>query len=269
MINLSKNISFFTDLYKYRKTIFKLAHKDLSNRFLNSYLGILWSLMQPLVNVGVLCFVFIVGFKVSEIVEGIPFVLWLTAAQISWSFMMDMLSNGTQSITSYDYLVKKVVFKVHALPLIRIFSCLFVHGALLIVVIIVFAFIGYISLYTLQVFYYLFCSMVLFFGLTLITASLNVFTRDVGQVIGLISQFGFWMTPIFWKASALPYKYQVLIKLNPFYYITEGYRYSLLNKVGFWEHPYWTLGFWVATLLILMTGILVFEKTNKHFADVL
>lgn len=263
------SVTFFTDLYKFRKMIFKLARRDLSHRFLNSYLGIIWGCLLPLITVGVLWFVFIFGFKVSDSVDGIPFVLWVTAAQVPWSFLIDGTINGTQSITSYEYLVKKIVFKVHALPLIRIFSCLFVHVVLVIVMMIVFVSYGYISLYSFQILYYLFCSIVLLFAISLITASLNVFTRDVFQIVNVLAQVGFWITPVFWKASSLPQKYQLLVKLNPFFYITEGYRYSLLYKVGFWESPYWALEFWVMTLIILLIGVLVYNKTSPYFADVL
>lgn len=262
---------FFLDLYKIRKTIWQLAKRDFKNNFLGSYLGIIWSFIQPLITILVLWFVFQVGFKAPPVKGNYPFILWLIAGMVPWFFFADAINAGTNSIVSYSYLVKKVVFKVSALPLIKIISCLFVHLILMAITLPIFLLYRYnLSLYTLQIFYYLFCMVVLLLGFSWITASLNVFTKDVSQIVTVIIQIGFWITPIIWDASILPVKYQYILKINPIYYITQGYRDALLYKVTFWDHHLkWTILFWVTTSIILLLGTVIFKKTKPHFADVL
>ena len=261
--------AFFYDLYRDRRTIFKLAKKELAHEYVGHYLGVLWSLIKPLGMILTLWLVFTVGFKVGKVKDGYPFVVWLTIAQISWSFITDALSGGTQSIRLYSYIVKKVAFNISALPLIKLISYSLSHLAILIIFVITFLIFKGLNIYPFQSFYYFICSFVLIYGFTLITSSLNVFARDVSKFINLILQFGFWITPIFWDVSALSVKYQRFVKLNPVYYITEGYRDSFLFGVGFWSHPYWTLYFWTVTLFILVIGIVIFSKSKHHFADIL
>ena len=93
--------------------------------------------------------------------------------------------------------------------------------------------------------------------------------KDVGQVVTIILQFGFWLTPILWNVKMVPEKYQILMKLNPAYYITEGYRNCFMSGIWFWEYPRWTFGFWIFTGIIFILGAIIFLKLRPHFADVL
>jgi lipopolysaccharide transport system permease protein/teichoic acid transport system permease protein len=93
--------------------------------------------------------------------------------------------------------------------------------------------------------------------------------RDVGQVVTMVLQFGFWFTPILWNIGMVPEKYQTLMKLNPVFYITEGYRNSFISGIWFWEYPRWTLEFWILTGIIFVLGAIIFLKLRPHFADVL
>ena len=111
--------------------------------------------------------------------------------------------------------------------------------------------------------------MVLITGLSWITSSLIIFVRDVGQMVSMVLQFGFWMTPILWNIQMIPDKYQRFMKLNPAYYITEGYRNSLMSGTWFWEYPRWTMEFWIFTGFVFILGAILFLKLRPHFADVL
>ena len=78
-----------------------------------------------------------------------------------------------------------------------------------------------------------------------------------------------WMTPIMWSYSILPDRYQWLAKLNPMYYIVEGYRDTLINKVWFWDRYFQTVYFWVLAIGIFVLGSIIFKKLKPHFSDVL
>uniref|UniRef100_A0AAE9TKJ9 ABC transporter permease n=1 Tax=Paenibacillus polymyxa TaxID=1406 RepID=A0AAE9TKJ9_PAEPO len=125
------------------------------------------------------------------------------------------------------------------------------------------------NIYYLQIPYFLICMIALLLGLSWITSSLVIFLKDVGQVVSMILQFGFWLTPIFYSLTAIPEKYQFLIKLNPLYYIIEGYRGIFLYHYWFWERPQQTLYFWLVTFIFLLIGYYLFKKLRPHFADVI
>jgi ABC-type polysaccharide/polyol phosphate export permease len=167
-------------------------------------------------------------------------------------------------------MVKKVVFRVSILPIIKILSALFIHLFFIGVLFVMFAVYGYVpNIYNLQVLYYLFATIVFLMGLSWITSSLVIFLKDIGQLVNMVLQFGFWLTPIFWSIKILPEKYQFIMKLNPIFYLIEGYRNSFIYKVWFWEHYILTLYFWSVTLVIIILGTVLFRKLRPHFADVL
>lgn len=95
------------------------------------------------------------------------------------------------------------------------------------------------------------------------------FFRDLSQIIGVILQFGFWLTPIFWTPKNLPEFLKTIIKINPIYYIVQGYRDSLIYHNWFWQNWKWALYFWISNSLVFIIGAMVFRKLKSHFADVL
>ncbi|MBN1114993.1 MAG: ABC transporter permease [Oligoflexia bacterium] len=257
------------DFIKYRWMIIDLTRSDFRNRYLGSYLGMLWAFISPMVTIAVFVFVFQVGFRVAPIGD-IPFILWLTTGIIPWFYFSDAFSQASSSIVEYDFLVKKIVFRVSFLPLIKVFSAVFIHLCFVALIFVMCVYYGFSpSLYWLQIGYYLVASVFLLVGLSWISASIMVFTRDVANMIAIIIQFGFWMTPIFWRIENIPVKYQMIIKLNPVFYIVQGYRDSLIFNKWFWQRPVITLYFWAASILIFLAGLVIFKKTRPHFADVM
>jgi ABC-type polysaccharide/polyol phosphate export permease len=246
-----------------------LSKKDLQIRYLGSYLGLLWDFIQPIIQILIFWFVFQVGFKQAP-VDNYPFILWLMTAMIPWFFMSDSIINSANAVVENSYLVKKMTFRVSILPVVKIGSSLYIHMFFIVFLFTMFVMYNYYpDIYTIQVFYYLCCSILLVLGISWISSALVIFLKDVGQFINVIMQFMFWLTPIFWSIDILPDKYKSLLKLNPFYYIVEGYREAFIYKTWFWEHPKQTIYFWVVTFLILATGIIIFKKLRPHFADVL
>lgn len=257
------------ELIKYRRMIIDMTKSDFKRRYLGSYLGMVWAFINPVVTILIFLFVFQMGFKATP-VSNIPFALWLSTGIIPWFYFSEAFSGAAGSICEYGFLVKKVVFRVSFLPLIKILSAFFIHVCFLLLLLLMLLFYRITpSLYWLQLFYYVFCSIMLLMGLSWIAASLMVFVRDVSHIIGIFLQFGFWLTPIFWKIEQIPEKYQIFLQINPVFYIIQGYRDTFLFKTWFWERPYLTLYFWSLTIIILILGLFVFKKTRPHFADVL
>ena len=239
---------FILDLWHNRYLLWDLTKKDLKQRYLGSYLGILWAFIQPTITVFIFWFVFQVGFK-SMPVDNFPFILWLICGMFPWFFFSEAWSSATNSIVANSFLVKKVVFRVSLLPIIQIMSALLVNLFFIAVLFIMFALYGYMpNIYNLQVVYYLFALICLTFGLSLITSSLIIFLKDIGQLVGMMLQFGFWGTPIFWSLKILPEQYQWILKINPMYYIVEGYRNSFIYHEWFWNLGWTNLSFWLITI---------------------
>jgi lipopolysaccharide transport system permease protein/teichoic acid transport system permease protein len=261
------NVIFET--WQSRKLILELAKKDMQMKYLGNYLGILWAFVHPIIMILIFWFVFQVGFK-SMPVDNFPFVLWLMAGIIPWFFFSESLSSATNAITDNSFLVKKIVFRVGILPIVKIVSSLFIHFFFIISLFFMFYLYGYKpSIYNIQVLYYLFATIVFVLSLSFITSSLIVFLKDVGQIVAMGLQFLFWLTPIFWSFKIVPVEYQFLLKLNPLYYIVEGYRYTFIYHEWFWQHKYLTSYFWGITIITLICGVALFKRLRPHFSDVL
>lgn len=262
-------LRFLVHLYESRSLILQLTFRDFRIRYLGSYLGLLWAVIQPTFTILIFWFVFEVGFK-SAPVDNFPFILWLVCGMIPWFYIAEALATGTNSIFESSYLVKKVVFRVSTLPMVKLLSAAMIHTFFLIVIFLLFLVYGvYPSVYNLQVFYYTFAATVLLLGTVWLTSSLVVFLKDVNHFITMVLQFGFWLTPIFWSLDMIPAKYQIFLKLNPVFYIIQGYRDSFINFIWFWEHPLYTLYYWLVTFIVFVVGALVFTRLRPHFADVM
>lgn len=262
-------IKIVKDIWESRKLIIELAKADFRKKFAGSYFGIFWMFMQPIVNVLIYYLVFQVGFK-SNPVENMPYVLWLLPGIVPWFFFNEALAGGVVTLSVYQHLVKKIVFKIDILPMVRIVSSLFLHLIFLFVTFIVFLLFGeFPSVWWLQGFYYLFCNICLIIGLVYFAAAINVVFKDMNQIVNICLQFGFWLAPIMWDESVMPIKIRLFLRCNPFTYIVNGFRDSFVFHKGFWETPFLTFYFWGITITLLIAGAGLYKRLEPHFADVL
>lgn len=257
------------ELYSNRQLIITLSKNDFKTKFSGSYLGITWAFVQPVITVVLFWFVFEVGFK-SGPVNNKPFILWLISGLIPWFFYSEAVSNSTFSLLEYSYLVKKVVFKISILPVVKVTSSLFVHIFFIVFVMYMFFVYGYsVDFYLIQVLYYSGCMYLLVLATGFITASIIPFFRDLGNLISIYLTITMWITPITWNYEVLPEKYRFLIKMNPMYYIVEGYRDTFIHKVWFFERYNQTIYFWALIIVFFALGTFLFKKLKPHFSDVL
>ena len=260
---------FIKAIFQNRRLLLKLTKSDFKQRYLGNFLGIFWAFIQPTATIAVFWFVFQVGFK-SQPVDNFPFILWLVAGMFPWFYFSEGLAQGTNSILANSFLVKKILFRVSLLPIIKLLSAITIHLFFIFFMYGMFIYYGYTpTIYWLQVFYYLFATSVLLLGLSWITSSIVVFFKDMEQLVAIIIQFGFWLTPIFWSMKIVPERYHSLIELNPMVYIIEGYRDSMIYNRWFWEDISSTVYFWSFTIVIFTVGAITFKKLRPHFADVL
>lgn len=259
------------ELYQSRHLIWKLAKNDFRKRYAGSYLGAVWALAQPVVTVAMYYIVFdkLMG-GTNRGAEGVPFVLFLTAGLVPWFYFSEALNNGTNAMKEYDYLVKKVVFKISILPIIKIIAATFIHVFFVGVLLVVAALYGYYpTIYTIQLVYYSFCLFMFVLALCYTTCSIVVFFKDLTQIIGIVLQIGIWASPILWNIDAAPREWVMILKLNPLVYIVNGYRSAIYERSWFFEDFFSTMYFWIVTVVLFGIGVAVFKRLKVHFADVL
>ncbi|MCI5224614.1 MAG: ABC transporter permease [Candidatus Electrothrix sp. AR4] len=256
-------------LHDRRRLITAMAVREVRAQYVGSSLGLLWTLIHPIVMISVFWFVFSVGFKAKPL-NNVPFIVWLTAGLAPWYIFSEIISGSTNIIVAHSHLVKKTIFSSQILPVVKILSSLVTHAIFLLVLLVLLLFQQMpFSLYYFQALYYLFCMLVLTLGIAWALSALNVFVRDVAQLVTVVLQVGFWVTPIFWDISMMQPKVQWFLKFNPVYYIIQGYRDSFITFYPFWLRPIYTLYFWSVTLGVLLCGAYIFKKLKPQFPDVL
>ncbi len=263
------------ELYQSRALIWKLAKNDFKKRYAGSYLGFIWALVQPVVTVVMYWVVFDLVFDTRSkmLASGIevPYVLYLTAGLVPWFYFSEALINGTNALLEYSYLVKKVVFKISILPIIKLIAATFIHIFFICILLILSTCYGYYpSVYTIQIVYYSICMFVFVLALCYSTCAIVVFFRDLGQIINIILQVGMWATPILWDINMIhDERLIILFKLNPIVYIVNGFRSAIYEETWFFEHFYSSTYFWIITVTLFLIGSLIFKRLKVHFADVL
>ena len=273
-------IDFLMTIIQSRKMIGSMVVNDFRVKYASSALGIIWAFIQPTVQILVLIFVFTVGFRSGATDSGVPFALFLICGLVPWNFFADAVTNGSNSLVEYSYLVKKVVFRTSILPIVKSLSSLIVHSVFIILIFIVALCFGYLpTIYTIQILYYLPCLLLYIIGINWLTSALAAFFRDISQLINVIMQLFVWLTPIMWQTSMIKdtyigiglYKVRLLtvFKINPMYYIVDGYRDVFTGSTWFWEKPFWTLYFLAASSVFFVMGATIFHKLRPHFSDVL
>lgn len=258
-----------------RGLILELAKADFKKQFAGSYFGLAWAFIQPMVTVLIYVVIFGIGFKAAAPIDGVSYALWLVSGIVPWFFFGDALNNGTRSLQEYSYLVKKVVFQVEILPVVKMISSMMVHMAFIVILFILsLCYGGFPTIYWIQVIYYSFATFALALGLVYLTSAVNVFFKDMAQVVGICLQFGMWLIPIMWNleqfknSSFYPLLTQV-VKFNPMNYPVQGYRDSMVLNNWFFERPLTTLYFWGVVFVLFFIGNKIFRRLRPHFSDVL
>lgn len=267
-IKIIKN--FILSIFHNRELIISLSKREVAAQYRGSLLGFVWTIITPLIMITIFWFIFSVGFK-SQPMNDVPFVIWLTAGLSIWSFFSESIQSSTEVLIHNAQLIKKTLFQPQILPIVKILSSLFNHFIFLSILILLIVIQGLpISFYFLQSIYYLFCTAVLAISISWITSSLTVFIRDISKITAIILQVGFWATPIFWDIGIMDSeKIQQILKLNPMFYIVQGYRDSFIYSTPISAHIEETIIFWSITLILLIFGGFLFNKLKPHFADVL
>ena len=259
-------------LWRNRQLIVQMTKREVVGRYKGSVMGLAWSFFNPVFMLVVYTFMFSVVFKARWGVEGDDskalFAVVLFVGTIVHGLFAEVLNRAPSLILSNVNYVKKVVFPIEILPVISMAAALFHSMISLCVLLIAFViFKGYLHWTTVFIPLVLLPFVILSLGFAWLLASLGVFLRDVGQVIGIVIMVMMFLAPVFYPVTAVPEQFRPFIMANPLTFIIEQAREVLI-----WGHlPNWIgLGIYtVAATVVAWAGYALFQKTRKGFADVL
>lgn len=261
----SKN--YWVDLWRYRELLYFLAWRDLLVRYKQTLIGAMWAFIRPALMIGVLTFVF--GHIAKLPSDGVPYPVLVCAAVLPWQFFANALSDAGASLVSNANLISKVYFPRLVVP----GSALAVSLVdLAIASVLMFVLMGWYGLWpdwrVLALPFFTLLAVGAAFGAGLWVAALNVKYRDFRYVIPFIVQFGLYVTPVGFSSSVVPDRWRLLYSLNPMVGVIDGFRWALL---GGDTALYWP-GFLLSTALmivLIITGVRYFRRTERYFADVI
>lgn len=257
--------------YRNRDLIRVLVRREIQGRYQGSFLGVFWSLVNPIFMLTVYTFVFSTIFKARWSGGGdskIEFALILFSGLILFNFFSECLSRAPGIIISNSNYVKKVVFPIEILTIISLGAALFHASISLMVWMLAYLLFFGMPQPTIFLMPIIILPLILFsLGFTWFLASFGVFLRDVSQLIMLFTGALMFMSPVFYPVSALPEKFQFLLRFNPLTLVIEQTRDVLFwhNGINILE---WLISF-ACSLTIAWAGFAWFQHTRKGFADVL
>lgn len=256
----------------------RLSAYEIKSQNKNNYLGMAWEVINPSFQILIYWFVFgaLRGRDPIEIVPGmeVPFINWLIGGYIVWIFFYQATIQGSKSIYSRLRMLSKMNFPMSIIPNFVISSKFYIHLFMLVVAIIIFQFTGYYAnIYYLQLIYFAFALFCLIYSISLITSTLSTIIRDVHMFLNSTLRMGLYLSGVLWPLAILedlPHWITILLKLNPLYYLIEGYRAALFGTewhlITDWEY---TLYFWVVVGILFWFGSMLHVKFRKHFIDYL
>lgn len=256
----------------------RLSSYEIKSQNRNNYLGTSWEVINPLFQILIYWFVFgaLRDREPIEIVPGmgVPFINWLICGFIVWIFFYQSTIQGSKSIYSRLRMLSKMNFPMSIIPSFVIFSKFYVHVFMLAVAIIIFQFTGYYAnIYYLQLIYFAFSTICLIYSISLITSTLSTIVRDVHMFLNSTLRMGLYLSGVLWPLTILeklPDWITMVLKLNPLYYLIEGYRAALFGTewylISEWQY---TLYFWVVVAVLFLFGSTLHVKFRRHFIDYL
>lgn len=257
-------------IWAYRFFIISSIKTEFKTRFSRSKFGGLWMILNPLAMVLIYALILsqIMTAKLPGVETQYAYPIYILSGMVGWTLFAEILGRSLNVFIDNGNLLKKLSFPKLALPIIITGSALINFALLFVMMFVVFGFLGhlpYLALYWLPLLVLL--TLALSAGIGLFFGIINVFIRDVGQVMGIVLQFWFWLTPIVYMMSIVPEKYHWIFMLNPMTGITMGYQNVLLYD----KAPDFSVLVYPAVFafVFLVLAMIIFKKANEEMTDVL
>ena len=252
----------FKNIYNYRELLKTNVKKEIRGKYKNSILGVMWSFLNPLLQLVVYSVIF--GALLAGGDKTYP--IYICVALIPWTYFTSSITQSAFTIIGNGNIIKKVFFPREILPISVVTSGAvnFAISTIIILAFLIFSGLGltpYILLYP----FILLVQYILILGISFILSSVTVYFRDLEHIIGIVLLAAFYGTPIVYKLEQLPTKLQTLMKLNPMTHIINGYRdifyYQRMPDMG---SLLILLGI---SVVLTIVGYFIFKKLQKGFAE--
>ena len=255
-------MNIFKNLYNYRELLKTSVKKDIGGKYKHSFLGVLWSFVNPLLQIAVYAIVFPLIMR-SNIEH---YTVFMVCGLIPWQYFSTVLNRSSFVMIENGNIIKKVYFPREILPLSLVTSetVNFLITSLIMIAFTIANGLG-ITKYILLFPVILVIQYILQLGISLILSSVTVYFRDLQHFIGVLLQLFFYATPIVYSVETIPANYQWILKLNPMTYIIEGYRDILYNQC---MPDLKMLGIILLIgIAVTIVGYLIFNKLQRRFAE--
>lgn len=255
-------MSVIKNLYNYRELLKTNITKDVGGKYKNSFLGVLWSFFNPLLQIAVYAFVFQIILK-SDIQN---YAVYLCCGLVPWQYFSSIVMRGAAVMIDNGNIIKKVYFPREILPISTVTSegVNFLISTLIILGFVIFAGIG-LSVNVLWYFLIVVIQYLVSIGIAFIVSSLTVYFRDLLHMLGILIQLLFYATPIVYSINSVPEKFRWLAKINPMTYLINGYRDIFYNKVSPDFHGLFIA--FIMGIILICIGYIIFKLLEKRFAE--
>ena len=258
---------YWHDLWRYRELFYFLAWRDLLVRYKQTLVGVSWALVRPLLSMVVLTVVFGKLGKMPS--GGVPYPLLVFCGLLPWSLFSSALSESGNSLVTNSNLISKVYFPrlvIVVSSVITSFVDFLISGAFLLILMIWYRYLPPMAVFSLPFFVLMALSAALGAGLWI--AALMVEYRDFRFVVPFIVQFGLYVSPVGFQSDVVPQRFRLIYALNPMVGIIDGFRWSLLGARSGMYWPGLVVGV-ISVIVLVVSGIWYFRKTERTFADVI
>lgn len=257
-------------LWSYREFVRSSISNELIARFARSRLGGLWMIINPLAQAAIYAVVLsnVVSARLPGAESKYAYALYLLSGFLAWTLFSEIVTRCLTLFIDNGTLIKKVSFPRITLPAVVVGSALLNNFFLLLGVCVVFTLLGHdLSASMLFVAPLTVCVVAFALGIGLILGVMNVFVRDLGQVVPIVLQIGFWLTPVVYPITIVPEAFQSVIIHNPMYHIVSAYQ----NALAFQRAPDMTGIAWLllASLALMALGLFMFRRAAPEVADYL
>jgi len=259
---------YWADLWYYRELFYVLSWRDISVRYKQTVIGLLWAVVRPVLTMIVFTVIFSKVAKLPS--EGsAPYALMVFAAMLPWQFFATSVSESSNSLIGNTQLITKVYFPRIIIPVSSVITSMIdflISFAILAVLMIYYRFSPTWNILLLPGFFII--AFITAIGIGLFITSLNVKYRDFRYVIPFLVQFGLYVSPVGFSSSVIPEQYRLLYSLNPMVGVIDGFRWAILGGESNLFIPGFILSLCV-TVFFIFIGVRKFRKMEKSFADII
>ena len=255
-------MNIFKKIYNYRELLKTNVKKEIRGRYKNSFLGVLWSFLNPLLQLLVYSVIF--GALLAGGDKTYP--IYICVALIPWTYFTTSITQAAFTVMGNADIIKKVYFPREILPVSVVTSGAvnFIISTIIILAFVIFSGVG-LSWYILLYPFILLIQYVLLLGIGFIVSSVTVYFRDLEHIIGVVLMAAFYATPIVYKLEQLPHTLQILVNLNPMTHLINAYRdIFYYHQMPNMEILVTLLGI---SLVLTVVGYFIFKKLQKGFAE--